>query len=113
MNADQMQIICEKLGTTIDNLLPSVIAYGKHSCTVSFVLCGIITFLCIVLAIFGYAKVNSDYCDASDWYILLIIISIVIGVVCFAVTCCTLCELHMWNKFPEIQAYHSILNWLN
>ena len=113
MNTEQLELICEKLGTTIDNLTPAAIEYGRCDAVVGLVVSSLILstglILCMVM-LYGRIKKGHDVMiDEPVLVVLFAFIFTLIGVVMFAVT---VSNYIMWIKFPTMQAYRMVLGWL-
>lgn len=110
MNADSIDYICRKFGTTLGNLIPQVIKYGTHKSAIQLVLG--ITFLiigifCIVILLKHF---KSSYDDWSEIVLLfggLIFTFLGLGLVIDAAF-----SLHMWSYSPGVKAYETIFGWI-
>lgn len=111
MNEATIEMICQKLGTTVENIIPAVIEYCTHDSKVG------LAFGCILLAIgifsVGFAIIfyrrDEDGIPVAI-FIIIAVISFIIGFI-FTIGCGY--DLHILNKFPEMYAYRTILRWLN
>ena len=117
MNTETLEFICHKLGTTIDNIIPAAIEYGKHDARYTFkvgIILLFVGFACAIVAYFIHYR-DSHSSSYDDHFILLVIfgllavLAIVLGLF-FAVF--GIVETHYWSVFPEMQAYKMILGWI-
>ena len=113
MAAEAIELICEKLGTTVENLVPAVIAYAKHglyvqlSYSIPILIVGIIC--TIVTKIMLKRKEYHDFTDLPFSLVLGDFFGMVIGTIW---TLVNIYDLHMWNAFPTIKAYETALRWI-
>lgn len=111
MNETTIEMICQKLGTTVENIIPAVIEYCTHNngigLVVGFILIGIGT-MSTLLAIRCYRKDAYGISDIIFAAVAVIGFSFGIG---FTLISCY--NLHMIIKFPEMYAYKTIIKWIN
>ena len=110
MSTDQIEVICNKLGTTIENLLPSVIAFEKHGTTISLITSIVFLILGIVLFVVGIRFLKKS--DFEEWPFVLIILAFVTVFISAGLIFTNVYALHMWHKFPEMKAYKAIFGWI-
>lgn len=111
MNETTIEMICQKLGTTVENIIPAVIEYCTHDNEISlvagFILIGIGT-MSILLAIRCYRK--DEYGTSYMIFAAIAGISFIFGIFLTVSSCY---DLHMIIKFPEMYAYKTIIKWIN
>lgn len=111
MNETTIEMICQKLGTTVENIIPAVIEYCTHDnricLAVGFILIGI-GIVSTLLAIRYYRK--DEYGTPHIIFTSIAITGFVFGII-FTVGSCY--NLHMIIKFPEMYAYKTIIKWIN
>lgn len=107
---DEINLICEKLGTTINSLIPAVIEYETHSIQIGIIIAPILIAIGIVLAIIGVWRDHKA--PYNDDTVILYFISacfIIAGTILLSIN---LYENYMLNKVPDIYAIKTILEWL-
>ena len=114
MTTETVEMILNKLGTTIENIVPATVDYMRHGVVVYlcigiglFVL-GLICFL--ILSLIGHC--NFDYDTEDNIGIACILFGGAAFVVGLIMTGWSIVSLHMWNAYPTIRAYETILGWL-
>lgn len=111
MNETIIEMICQKLGTTVENIIPSVIEYctreNEIALVVGFVLIGI-GIVSTLFAIRCYRK--DEYGISNIIFTSIAIIGFLSGIFCTVSSCY---NLHMIIKFPEMYAYKTIIKWIN
>lgn len=116
MNSEAIELLCQKLGTTLDKLVPAVIQFGIHDAKISLMISIIILTVGIGLIITGICIANRDKYLSVD-NDMQIIMPIFFGAICFVIGLVILIicivKLHYWNTFPELQAYKMILKWIS
>lgn len=103
--------LCTKLGTTMENLVPAIVEFGKYDCQLTARVCmGFIIFgiALILIAVFMYK--HSDYEFLPALFVGIGILSILVAAFVLVVALATLNE---WNHFPEVMAYKYILSMIN
>ena len=102
MTTDAIELICEKLGTTVETLVPAVISYGKHGIAVAIFLV-VVGIVLILLGFMADAK-------GKDGIILWLVggFALLVGVPMLLIT---IYNNHMWNAYPTIRAYETIFGW--
>lgn len=106
MNTDAIELICEKLGTTIENLVPAVISYLHHSNKIGIVI-GII--LAAIGAILICAGIIIEKHGDGINYLIQGVIIFLIG---SGIAGCSIYCQHMVTAYPQISAYKEIFGWL-
>lgn len=117
MNTEAIEFICQKLGTTLDNIIPAAIEYGiydaKYTLKVGIIV-SIFGIACAIVTYFIYYR-DSHSSSYEDHFVLIMIFAIlaisaiVLGLF-FAIF--GIVETHYWSVFPEMQAYKMILGWI-
>ena len=113
MTTEAIKLICEKLGTTVENFVPTVIAYSKHgiyvqlSYSIPILVVGII---CIVAA--TVTLKSEKYYEFMDLPISLVLGATFCTAIGIIWTLVNIYYLHMWNTFPTIRAYETVLRWI-
>ena len=107
MTTDVIELSCEKLGVTIENLVPAVISYETHKCHVSLCIGIVLLLLGTLFVLIGFAIHYK--CDADILFFILGVISILIGIVIVPIY---LYELHMWHSYPTMCAYETVFRWI-
>jgi uncharacterized oligopeptide transporter (OPT) family protein len=100
--------LCTKLGTTMENLVPAIVEFGKYDCQLTARVCmGFIIFgiALILIAVFMYKHTNYDILPAL--FVGIGIFAILIAAIVLVVALATLNE---WNHFPEVMAYKYIIS---
>lgn len=107
MNTDVIELICEKLGTTVEKLLPAVIEFLTHSNKIGIAVGSTLIATGLALLVIGFI-VNRHH-DGWLWF-LCGTISLLVGVVIFgnSVYC-----YHMVKTHPTVSAYKEILEWIS
>ena len=113
MTTEAIELICEKLGTTVESIVPAVIAYAKHSLYVQFSYSIPILVVGIILIIITATMLKTDRSrDFFDLPFGLTLGGIALPFVGVMWTLVNIYYLHMWNAFPTIKAYETILHWI-
>lgn len=106
MTTDAIELICEKLGTTVETLVPAVISYGKHGCAIGIAVAIFLVVVGIVLILLGFmAEANG-----KDGFILWLVggFTLLVGVPMLLIA---IYDNHMWNAYQTIRAYETIFGW--
>lgn len=109
MNIDAIQMICDKLGTTVNQLVPEVIRYETRMNTVGLIMGAIILIIgviCIRLAF--YLDKHSSDCVEVPFFIIGVL-GLVIG---FFMVFIFAYKLIALNTSPQIYAYKTIFGWI-
>ena len=109
IDTDAIELICEKLGTTMENLIPAVIKYITHQADIiiTFGLTGLILGTILIAAGIYFAK----KCDSDGiGFFFIGALLVVVGAFLFIGGCY---DKHMISVMPTISAYKEILGWLN
>ena len=108
--AGVVDILCTKFGTTIENLLPAIIEFGKYDCQLTARVCVGFIIFGIALVVLGYLLVKyTEFDILPGLCIILGICAILIAAFILVVALATLSE---WNHCPEVMAYKYILRCL-
>lgn len=109
MTIDAVNLICQKLGTTVENLIPAVIKYGIHQDRIIAITGIILMVLGVFLIIMAMLTRNSYTGEVAIGCAVFAVIFLLIGAVMLIVSAV---DIHMWNLYPQIKAYETILNWI-
>ena len=107
LNTDAIELLCQKLGTTFDKLVPTVIQFGVHNTKISLVISIILIAIGIGFIITGFCIANrndniSDYKDNRLRGIIYGGTCIIIGLVILIISIAS-----------ELQAYKTIFRWIS
>lgn len=109
MSTDAIQMICDRLGTTVNQLVPEVIRYETKMNSVGLIIGVIITvisLLCLCARIY-FAK-HSSY-DMEVPFLIIGVIGLTVGLL---MTFIFVSELIALNTSPQIYAYKTIFGWI-
>lgn len=109
MTIDAVNLICQKLGTTVENLIPTVVKYGIHQDRILGTVGIVLAILGVFLAIVAMLTKNNYTNDVSFGCIIVAAILVLIGI---GMVIASAVDIHMWNLYPQIKAYETILNWI-
>ena len=110
MNTDSIELICQKLGTTLENLVPAVIDYNIYADKIGIFIGAVILIIgFILIGVAIYLNHKEDYYDEPIVLYFLILMAIAVGSIIFFVS---IVDYHYFVKFPEIRAYKAILGWI-
>ena len=110
MNADAIQMICDRLGTTVNQLIPEVIKYTTRVNILGLIF-GIFMFgLGIVLLIAAHRLYQKD--SWGDLWVIFTITGAVTFFIGFIFTIIYIGELMAMNASPQIYAYKTIFGWI-
>ena len=109
MTIDAVNLICQKLGTTVENLIPTVVKYSIHQNRILATIGIILILFGLFLAVAAMLTKNNYTTEIGIGCAVLSSISIPIGIIMVIVSAV---EIHMWNIYPQIKAYETILNWI-
>lgn len=99
--------LCSKFGTTIDNLLPAIVEFGKYDCQLTARICTyFVIFGLIALAVSLYLFRKTELDDLGFGLCIVGFIAVIVGTLILVVA---LAELNEWNHFPEVMAYKYII----
>ena len=102
--------LCSKFGTTIDNLLPAIIEFGKYDCQLTARICTyFVIFGLIALAVSLYLFRKTELDGLGVALSCIGFTAVIIGTIVLVVA---LAELNEWNNFPEVMAYKYIIGCL-
>ena len=107
MTTEAIELICEKLGTTIEKLVPSMIEYSIYKLHMSLLICGAILILGVFTIVLGFTKRALD----TEACIVLWILGGIVTAICFIAVAIQLYDLRIWNAYPTMRAYETILSW--
>lgn len=99
--------LCTKLGTTMENLVPAIVEFGKYDCQITARVCmGFIIFGIVMVLIAAIMFKRTDYEVLPVAFITIGIVAILIAATILVIALATLSE---WNRFPEVMAYKYII----
>lgn len=106
MNTETIELICEKLGTTIENLVPAVIEYLTHRANVGITIGAIMIAVGVLLVVVGFMieKHGDGFLGFFIGGAFLLFGGVVLGVYIYS--------YHLIVRYPEFSAYQEILKWL-
>lgn len=111
--AGVIEVLCDRFGTTIDNLLPAIIEFGKYDCRLTARVCTYFLIAGIVMVLLAWCIERFSRWDHD----LLSCCLIVLGTFCIVVSALiiviALATLNEWNNFPEVMAYKYILEMIS
>lgn len=103
MNEKTLELLCEKLGTTVEYLVPKVQAYGIWSSAVAIPIC------CLVVAfeIWYSLRLRKKYGDELDWGLeefegAVVFVGGLLSILAIVVMLCNISNLIMWATVPEL-----------
>ena len=112
--AGVIELLCSKFGTTMDNLLPAVIEFGKYDCRLTARICSYFIIAGIFMIIFGRFIEKHSYdglfCEIIG--IMIFVLGILAIIIASFILVIALATLNEWNNYPEVMAYKYILNQL-
>ena len=109
MNTDAIELICEKLGTTIENLVPAVIEYINHTANIGITVSAFFLAIGVALIIAGIIiDKKSRYIDGVSFDIIGFFVAL-IGLVGLGFA---IYNKHIVTVYPTITAYKEILSWV-
>lgn len=101
--------LCERLGTTVNNLVPKVVEVGVLSATQGIMI-GIGFLIVGLILLFIALRVIRD--KESLCFIMLMIFGVVATGVGPIVITCYWWDLHLWKLAPDMMAYKELLSWV-
>lgn len=106
MNIDAINLLCEKLGTTVESLVPTVNEYLIHSANIGIVIGAAVFVVGLILVFIGFVVNRTDdgffFWLAGGFLLAVGVIAIGINVYC----------KHIYTAYPTISAYKEILSWI-
>lgn len=109
MGIETIDYICKKLGTTVENLIPTAIKYGIHQERILGIV-GICVFVFGLFMIVVTFLTRNSYTD--EVHIGSMIFAIAATPLGIVMIICSAIHINMWNLYPQIKAYEMILNWI-
>ena len=100
--------LCERLGTTVNNLIPKVIELGIIGSTYGLIL----GFIFLLIGILCLVKLHFTKDDLSwVWFVCLLfgIAGTILGVTFILFEGY---DLYLWKTAPETMAYKTLLGWI-
>ena len=102
--------LLSKFGTTMENLMPAIIDFGRYECKLTIRVCSYLIIMGIIFMVVSYIINRKIRCYSLEfWMDFLFITGIVMIIICVFVIILALATLNKWNNFPEIMAYKYIL----
>ena len=108
MKTDAIELICEKLGTTIENLVPAVIEYAKRRASVGLTI-GLVFFAVGVVLIAIAFRIDKGDSDVGFGCKLFGFSFLIAGAILCGINSYS---KYMFNAMPTISAYKEIFGWL-
>lgn len=106
MNTEAIELICEKLGTTVEHLVPTVIDYLTHRANVCMAIGVAFAVVGAFLIMMGF--IIDRHGDATAlWFFGWV--ALVIGALTFGIS--LYCK-HLVTTYPQISAYKEIFSWI-
>ena len=102
-----LEILCEKLGVTIDNLVNELYRYNTTLCYITLIFWTLAVIITVILTIIFKPKWE-EAIKKNDWYTLLIIIPIVIGLFAIIEIPLVISDLIKWHISPISQTIITI-----
>ena len=115
MNTDSLELIFEKLGTTMENIVPSTIEYGKRTCTIDALIYWTVFSVGIFLIILGIIYAHKTDYEHDYETICIVCFTVGIGLALFGLGLgvTSSVNLYLWNSnHATIKAYETILGWI-
>lgn len=111
MNTEAIEVICQKLGTTAEKIIPEAIKYGTKNET-GLLIVGIVIFvfglICGGIMTYFYFRDGDDVYDHPMLFTFCCC-GVFIGLIIVGVQ---IKDVILWHTFPEISAYKMIFGWL-
>ncbi len=104
-----LEIICEKLGVTADTLISEMYRHSVMLDYIGLVFWTVAVIVTIILMIKFKSKWKAAV-EENDWYTLLIIIPVVIGLFAIIIIPMAIVDLIGWYVSPLAQAIKNITN---
>lgn len=108
MNAEAIELICEKLGTTVEKLLPSVIEYETSKIHAYGFICLFVFVFSIGLICLGFTK--WAYRTDLDVGFFLFGGGFFSGSIIFGIV--VIYNSWLWNINPTMKAWETVLSWV-
>ncbi len=105
-----LDTLCAKFGTTIDNLLPAIIEFGKYDCQLTARICTYFVIFGLAAWVVGFGLIRKT--DLDGLGVGLCAVGFLAVLVATFILVVALATLNEWNNFPEVMAYKYILGWL-
>jgi len=103
MNEKTLELLCKKLGTTVEYLIPKVQAYGIWTNAIVAAVCC----LAVVLEIWYILHLRKKYGDELGWRIdesefMFVLGGMLLSIIAVITFCVAISELIMWATVPEL-----------
>lgn len=102
-----LEILCEKLGVTVDALVNELYRYNTTLCYITLIFWTLAVIITVVLTIIFKPKWE-EAIKKNDWYALLIVIPIVIGLCAVIEIPLAISDLIKWHISPISQTIMTI-----
>ena len=102
-----LEILCEKLGVTIDSLVNELYRYHITLCYTILIFGALAIIITVILTIIFKPKWE-EAIKKNDWYMLLICIPIVVGLLAIASIPSAIIDLIKWHISPISQTIITI-----
>lgn len=100
--------LCERLGTTVNNLIPKVIELGILNNTYALIL----GFILLLIGILCFIKLHFTKDDLSWVWFVCLIFGMAGTMVGIGIILCSGYDLYLWKTVPDTMAYKTLLNWI-
>lgn len=107
MSTEVIELICEKLGTTIEKLVPSVIEY----CLFKLHIANFILIPLFILSVAAFYIGCTKWAYNNDSCVVFWIIGGIGAVLAFVFICINFYDIRIWHTYPTMKAYETILSW--
>lgn len=102
-----LEILCEKLGVTVDALVNELYRYNTTLCYITLIFWTLAVIITVILTIIFKSKWE-ELIKKNDWYMLLICIPIVIGLFAIIEIPSAISDLMKWHISPISQTIITI-----
>ena len=110
MNTDVVEMLCEKFGTTVNELIPKIVEWGIGDCTLMLHVTTGFLVLGIILLFLAYICDRSGKYDLDGIAIAFWIFGGATTVICIILIAVALCTRYEWIHYPEVMVYKMIFN---
>lgn len=102
-----LEILCEKFGTTVNNLVNELYRYNTTLCYITLIFWTLAVIITVILTIIFKPKWE-EAVKNNDWYMLLICIPIVVGLFAIILIPSAITDLIKWHISPISQTIITI-----
>ena len=110
MNTDVVEMLCEKFGTTVNELIPKIVEWGIADCTLTLHVATGFLVLGIILLFLAYICDRSGKYNLEGFAIAFWIFGGTAVGACALIIVINLCTRYEWIHYPEVMAYKMIVN---